>query len=494
MVPRAVLMKSGLVSINTARQNISKIAVLVNTARQVNAAHSKTTVNAARPMSYLSKTTHSTVKRPIHKNTSFKNRNMSYLTNYEEIDGGYVAFGGNPKEGKITGKVNAGDSNVKAKTINEEVQLHALVDDKKIIITESTVRRDLQLEDAEGIDCLPNSTIFEQLTLIGSKTTALNEFSSTMASAIICLATKNEAVYKELGDSLVRAATTASNLEAEQDSGNITKTRSKATPNESSFLGTTSGGSPRYQETIGDTIAQTRFENVSKHSNDSTISSTVNVAGTNKVNVVGSKTSIELPFDQNMPALEDVSIFDFSRDYEDDVVVANINNLGTRIHKDHPLDQIKEEGYVSQPLGFEDPDFPDRVYKVEKALYGLHQAPKAWYETLSTYVLDNEFQRGKIDKTIFIKRYKGDILLVQVYVDDIIFGSTKKELCVAFEKLMHEKFHMSSMDTNYRINSYWDLQKFRFTEAKTASAPMETQKPLLKDENGEEVDVLCIGQ
>ncbi|GKB23650.1 putative ribonuclease H-like domain-containing protein, partial [Tanacetum coccineum] len=96
--------------------------------------------------------------------------------------------------------------------------------------------------------------------------------------------------------------------------------------------------------------------------------------------------------------------------------------------------KIEKEVYVCQPPGFEDPDFPDRVYKVEKALYGLHQAPRAWYETLSTYLLDNEFQRGKIDKTLFIKRYKGDILLVQVYVDDIIFGLTKKELCNAFEK------------------------------------------------------------
>ncbi|GJS94623.1 putative ribonuclease H-like domain-containing protein [Tanacetum coccineum] len=69
--------------------------------------------------------------------------------------------------------------------------------------------------------------------------------------------------------------------------------------------------------------------------------------------------------------------------------------------------KIKEEVYVSQPPGFEDPYFPDRVYKVEKALYGLHQAPRAWYETFSTYLLDNEFQRGKIDKTLFIKRHKG---------------------------------------------------------------------------------------
>ncbi|GJU24098.1 hypothetical protein Tco_1162719 [Tanacetum coccineum] len=172
------------------------------------------------------------------------------------------------------------------KTINREQQLHALVDGKKVIITESTVRRDLQLEDEEGVDCLPNATIFEQLALMGPKTTAWNEFSSTMASAIICLATNqkfnfskfifesmtrnlenvfgkilmypsgptenvaDEAVHKELGDSLVRAATTASSLEAEQDSGNITKTRSKATPNESSSLGTTSGGNTLRSEDI----------------------------------------------------------------------------------------------------------------------------------------------------------------------------------------------------------------------------------------------------
>ncbi|GJS89167.1 uncharacterized mitochondrial protein-like protein [Tanacetum coccineum] len=117
------------------------------------------------------------------------------------------------------------------------------------------------------------------------------------------------------------------------------------------------------------------------------------------------------------------------------------------------------------------------------------------------------FQRGKIDKTIFIKRYKGDILLVQVYVDDIIFGSTKKELCDAFEKLMHEKFQMSSMGEltfflGLQVKQKKDVifisqdkyvgeisKKVGFTKVKTASTPIETQKPLLKDENGEEVNV-----
>ncbi|GJR49086.1 retrovirus-related pol polyprotein from transposon TNT 1-94 [Tanacetum coccineum] len=262
----------------------------------------------------------------------------------------------------LLGKVNAARHNLLL------LVLQALVDRKKIIITEATVRRDLQLEDADGIDYLPNATIFEQLTLMGAKTTAWNEFSSTMASAIICLATNqkfnfskyifesmvknldsagkflmyprfvqvfldnqlegminhnriyiatshtkkvfanmkrqgkdfsgrvtplkqrprkpkrkdteipqssvhvesvaDEAVYEERDDSLERATTTATGLDAEQDRYNISKTQSKATPNEPSSIGTSSGGGPKRQDTMGDTIAQTRFENVSKFSNN----------------------------------------------------------------------------------------------------------------------------------------------------------------------------------------------------------------------------------
>nr|GEU31800.1 putative ribonuclease H-like domain-containing protein [Tanacetum cinerariifolium] len=115
------------------------------------------------------------------------------------------------------------------------------------------------------------------------------------------------------------------------------------------------------------------------------------------------------------------------------------------VKSDFLYENIKEEVCVCQPPGFEDPDFSDKVYKVEKALYRLHQASRAWYETLSTYLLDNGFQRGMIDKTLFRKRDKSDIMLVQVYVDDIIFGSTRKEMCTEFEKMTHKKFQMSSM-------------------------------------------------
>nr|GEU40286.1 hypothetical protein [Tanacetum cinerariifolium] len=139
---------------------------------------------------------------------------------------------------------------------------------------------------------------------------------------------------------------------------------------------------------------------------------------------------------------------------------------------------IKEEVYVCQPPGFEDPDYPDKVYKVEKALYRLHQALRAWYETLAKYILENGFHRGKIDQTLFIKRQKDDILLVQVYVDDIIFGSTKKELCTEFEELMHDKFQMSSMG---ELTFFLGLQ--------SASTPMDKEKALLKDLDGDDVDV-----
>nr|GEV21737.1 hypothetical protein [Tanacetum cinerariifolium] len=168
---------------------------------------------------------------------------------------------------------------------------------------------------------------------------------------------------------------------------------------------------------------------------------------------------------------------------------------------------IEEEVYVCQPPGFEDPDHPDKVYKVVKALYGLHQAPRAWYETLANYLLENGFQRGKIEQTLFIKRQKGDILLVQIYVDDTIFGATNKDLCKSFEKLMKDKFQMSLIGEltfflGLQVKQKKDgifisqdkyvakiLRKFGLTERKSASTPIDTEKPLLKDPDGKDVDV-----
>nr|GEX58803.1 hypothetical protein [Tanacetum cinerariifolium] len=134
---------------------------------------------------------------------------------------------------------------------------------------------------------------------------------------------------------------------------------------------------------------------------------------------------------------------------------------------------IEEEVNVYQPPRFEDPDHPDKVYKVVNALYDLHQAPRAWYETLATYLLENGFQRGTIDQTLFIKKQKGDILLVQIYVDDIILVKQKKDgIFISQDKYVAEI-----------------LRKFGLTEGKSASTLIDIEKPLLKDPDGEDVDV-----
>nr|GEX89302.1 hypothetical protein [Tanacetum cinerariifolium] len=104
---------------------------------------------------------------------------------------------------------------------------------------------------------------------------------------------------------------------------------------------------------------------------------------------------------------------------------------------------LKEEVYVNQPDGFVDPYHPDKVYRLKKALYGLKQAIRAWYDELSTFLVSKGFSKGSIDPTLFITKHRGDILLVQIYVDDVIFGSTNPKLLKQFEKLMHSKFEMS---------------------------------------------------
>ncbi|GKA81343.1 putative ribonuclease H-like domain-containing protein [Tanacetum coccineum] len=611
MVPRAVLMKFDLVSVNTARQ--------------VNAAHSKATENTARPKLHFSKTTHSIVKRPIHKKTTFKNSNfnqrvntvkdknvnaarpkavvnaarpkavvnvvkgnnvnaikastcwvwkpktkvldhvsehnnasitlkkfnygnpevdlqdqgvidsgcsrhmtwnMSYLTHYEEIDRGYVAFGGNPKGEKITGKdhLDKFDGNA-----DEGFFIGYSLNSKAFRVFNSRTRiveENLHIRSSEStpnvvgsgpdwlfdIDALTRTMNYEPI-VTGTRS---NGFADTKASD------NADDGSKPLSD----------------DGKKVDKDSRKDIEG----------------------IDQENEDNVNNTNN-------VNVANINEVNVVGGKTSIELLLDPNMSELEDYSIFED----DEDVVIRDLQSaIQTRRmsknleehgfvstiqqrtnHKDlqnclnkkdergivirnkarlvaqgytqeegidydvlfapvarieaimlflayasfkdfvvYQMDvksaflygKIEKKVYVCQPPGFEDPDFPDRVYKVEKALYGLHQAPRAWYETLSTYLLDNEFQRGKIDKTLFIKRYKGDILLVQVYVDDIIFGSTKKELLQVEQK--KDGIFISE-------DKYVDevLKKIRFTKVNIASTLIETQKPLLKDENGKEVDV-----
>ncbi|GJW44569.1 retrovirus-related pol polyprotein from transposon TNT 1-94 [Tanacetum coccineum] len=106
---------------------------------------------------------------------------------------------------------------------------------------------------------------------------------------------------------------------------------------------------------------------------------------------------------------------------------------------------LKEEVYVAQPDDFVDPDHLEKVYRLRKDLYGLNQAPRAWYDELSNFLMSKGFTKGTINPTLFTIRYGEDIILVQIYVDDIIFGSTNSKFSKRFEKLMHSRFEMSLM-------------------------------------------------
>ncbi|GJW42316.1 putative ribonuclease H-like domain-containing protein [Tanacetum coccineum] len=566
MVPRAVLMKYGLVSINTARQ--------------VNAAHTETAVNAARPLSYLSKIAQSTVKRPTHKNTTFKNSNpqidlqdqgvinsgcsrhmignMSYLTDYEEIDGGYVAFGGNPKGGKITGKgtIKTGNLDFENVYFVRELKFNLfsvsqMCDKKNSVL----------FNDTECIVLSPNFKLIDESQVLLRVPRKNNMYSVDLKNIVpkgglTCLfakATSDESKlwHRRLGHLNFK---TMNKLVK----GNLVRgLPSKLFENDQTCVACQKGKQHRascksktensislplhllHMDLFGPTFVKslmkkmyclvvtddysrftwvfflatkdetsgilksfiTGIENLVDHKvkkvdedprkdsecndqeKEDIVNNTnnVNAASTNEVNAVGGKTCIELPFDPNMPALEDYSYltpqemmkmmdepkkvihalkdpswieamqeellqFKNKKD-EREIVIKNKARLVAQGYiqeegidydevfapvarieairlflayasfKDFVVYQmdvksaflygkIEKEVYVCQPLGFKDPDFPDRVYKVEKALYGLRQAPRAW-----------------------------------------------------------------------------------FTEVKTASTPIETQKPLLKDENGEEVDV-----
>ena len=167
---------------------------------------------------------------------------------------------------------------------------------------------------------------------------------------------------------------------------------------------------------------------------------------------------------------------------------------------------IKENVYVEQPPLFSHEKYPDHVFKLQKALYGLKQAPRAWYERLKTYLLESGFEIGKVDTTLFIKRNKTDILVVQIYVDDIIFGSTNKNLCDDFANIINSEFEMSHMgELNYflglQIKQLNDgifiyqekyckdlITRFGMNNTVSKPTPMSTSVHLEKDENSKDVE------
>ncbi|GJZ86640.1 putative ribonuclease H-like domain-containing protein [Tanacetum coccineum] len=530
MAPRAVLMKTGLRPLNTARP--------------VNTAHPKTIVYSARPMSHFSKSAQSTVKRPYQIKTALTNENfiqkvntakgsfytagpnsavvnvvrenqghpqkedqgyvdsgcsrhmtgnMSYLSDFKEFDGRYVTFGGGAKGGKITCKGTL-------KTIVVGTNSNDLVGTEESIGTGYSSKETGSSQDYILMLLWKDGSLFDS-----SSKNASNDEPQPSSDA----GKKDDEVTN-----VPLEATHADFFgdETELDMSNITTTYLvPTTPN------TRLHKDHSLNHVIGDVqsvepkkvIQALTYPSWIEAMQDDLLQNKKDERGIvirNKERLVADGYTQEERIDYDevfapVARIEAIRLFLAYASFKDFVVYQ------MDVKSAFLYGMIEEEVYVCQPPEFEDPEFPDIVYKVEKALYGLHQAPRSWYETLSTYLLDNGFQRGKIDNTLFIKRVKGDILLVQVYVDDIIFGFTRNEMCTEFEKMMHKKFQMSFMGeltfflglqvtqkydgTFISQDKYVDeiLKKFGFSTVKTASTPMETLKPLLKDAEAEDVDV-----
>nr|GEV52336.1 hypothetical protein [Tanacetum cinerariifolium] len=715
-----VLIKSGLKTLNTARQNSSRAAVSVNTARPINTAYIRATVNSARPVSNVFNKAHSHVKRPFNKFTTNKNsifnqkvnivrgnvttvgpkavvsdnkgnkanaikgnpkqdlkdkgvidsgcsrhmtENISYLTDYEEINRGFVAFRGNSKRGKITGKgkIRTGKLDFEDVYFIKKLKFNLfsvlqMCDKKNSVLFTDTkyvvLSPDFKLTDESHVllkvPRKDNMYSFDLKNIVSKggienlidlrvkvircdnetefKNRVMNQFCEMKVNTacyvknkVLIIKPHNKTPYelfigrkpalsfmRPFGYpvTILNTINHLGKFDEKADEGffvgyftnskafrvfnsrtmiveeNLHVKFSENTPN-------IAGSRPNW---LFDINALTKSMNykpiiVGNQSNGSTCTKACDDAGEeekkdDEVNVVGAKTSITLPDDPNMPNLEEIV---YSNDDEHVGAKDDMNNLNTfihvspilttRVHKDHPVEQIigdlhsapqtrrmtksvtdhepkktlvdlpyrkraigtkliyknkkdergivvrnkarlvaqgytqeegiyydevfdpvarieairlflahasfkdfvvyqmdvksaflygkiKEKVYVCQPPGFEDPEFPDRVYKVEKALYGLHQAHRTW-----------------------------------------------KEMCTEFEKMMHKKFQMSSMgeltiflglqvtqkDDGIFISQdkYVDeiLKKFSFLTVKTTSTPMETLKPLMKDENAEDVDV-----
>ncbi|GJR76080.1 putative ribonuclease H-like domain-containing protein [Tanacetum coccineum] len=605
MIPQAVLMRYGL--------------KLLNIARPVNTAHLKGTVNGARPVfnndtTARPKAVVSTVKRNL-VNIVLGNEgnpeqelqeqgvidsgcsrhmtgNMSYLSYYEEIDGGYVAFGGDPRGGKITDKGTI-------RTVPRKNNMYS-VDLKNIVPSGGLTCLFAKATLDESKLCLENFLLSSSLCPVTILNTLdhLGKFDgkddegffvgySVTSKAFRVFNTRTMIVEERLHITFLENKPNVAGMD--QLARNVVgQAGKKKVPGKDYILLPLWAADPPFSSVpksspndgfkpLGDDQERSsedsrkedrdlraKFERlvdkekeISTNSTNSvyTASSPVIVARLSFVNADGSPfvAATSLLDDPRMPHLEDIGSFEYTNDAEDVGAKADLNNLDTiisispipttRVHKDHHILQFKlqkvwilvdlpkgrkairtkwvyrnkkdergivirnkarlvaqghtqeegidydevfalvarieairiflayasfkdfvvyqmdvkssflygnieEEVYVCQLPGFEDLDFPNIVYKVEKALYGLHQAPRAWD--------------------------KSDILLVQVYVDDIIFGSTMKEMCHEFEMMMHKKFPMSSMgELTFFLDSkhtYGDSQDFA------------------QDEKGEDVD------
>nr|GEV88659.1 hypothetical protein [Tanacetum cinerariifolium] len=531
--------------------------------------------------------------------------NISYLFYFEEINGGYVAFGGNPKGGKITGiKSEFSIARTPQQNRVAERKNRTLIEAARTMLADSllpipfwaeAVNTPCYVQNRVLVTKPCNKTPYELLLVaarnqpnssagiqgnfnagtVGKGTVFTQQYVLLPLWSTSSKDPQNTNVDASFDDkeneSEVHVSLSSSNKKKKHDEKAKKEAKGKSPVELSSGVRDLNDEFEEFyvNNTNRDNAASTPVIVVEPNSTNNT--NIFNAADPSN-NVVSSTFEIsrkssfvdpsQYPNNPNMPALEGII---YSDDEEDVGANTDLSNLETsitvspistnRVHKDHPVTQIiddlslapqtrsmirmvNEQGHTQEEgMDYEEvfalvarieakrlflayASFMDfMVYHMdvksaflygtieEEVICGLPQAPRAWYETLSNYLLENGFQKGKIDQTLFIKKHKGDIFLIQVYVDDIIFRSTNKDLYKAFKKLMKDKFQMSSMgeltfflglQVKQKDNGIFIsqdkyvakiLRKFGLTDGKSASTPIDTEKPLLKDPNGEDVDV-----
>nr|GEV52911.1 hypothetical protein [Tanacetum cinerariifolium] len=435
--------------------------------------------------------------------------NMSYLSDFKELNGGYVAFGGNPKGGKISGNGIENQLSLKVKIIKSDNgtefknnDLHQFCGMKRIKKEFSVPRTPQQ----NGIAKRKNRTLIEAArTMLADSLLPIPFWAEAVNTACyvqnIMLLTKPQKrplmnFYMNTdGDSVFSETEPEFEGRKPESEVNVSSSGSAQSKKHDDKTKREAKGKSYVESLTEYRNLSAEFEDFSNNSinENNAVDTLVPVVGQLSPNITSTFSAVVPSNAAASPTHEKAIctkwVFRNKKD-ERGIVVKNKAQLASFMgFMVYQMDvksalmygTIEEEVYVCQPLGFEDPDYPDKVYKVVKALYGLHQAPRAWQ--------------------------KGDILLVQIYVDDIIFGSTNKDLCKAFEKLMKDKFQMSSMGEltfflGLQVKQKKDrifishgkyvaeiLRKFGLTDGKSASTPIDTEKPLLKDPDGEDVDV-----
>ncbi|GJU75950.1 putative ribonuclease H-like domain-containing protein [Tanacetum coccineum] len=542
--------------VNTARSYITPVNTVrprvINTARQ-----NRTSVNAARANMFNVVKPSACWGKPQHNDKGFVDSgcsrhmtgNIAYLSDFKQFDGGYVAFRGGAYGGKISGKGTLKTANL---DFEDVFFVRYSLSSKAFRVYNTRTKR---VEENLHIGFLENKPMIEGtgpkwLFDIDTLTQSMNYVPVSAGTVSNISAGTSEVNSQECIVMPIWKDTSYFDSPTENVDNGEPKTADDAQKQDEDGLN-------------NENAEQERFSDDSSSKDVNAVGQQVNTAspdlntGSLELNVVGPSVSTASPNEED------------STEEEPEVDLGNITNSyivpttpNTRIHKDHPIDNvigevlkptseqgflsdvyeqkthdtlntfwilvdlpngkkaigtkwvfrnkkdergivirnkarfsvlnkrecksaflygtIEEEVYVTQPPGFKDPDHPDKVYKVVKALYGLHQAPRAWYETLANYLLS---------------------------MDDIIFGSTNKELCTGFEKLMKDKFQMSSMGEltfflGLQVQQKEDgifisqdkyvaeiLKKFNYSDVKSASTPVDLEKPLVKDGDADDVDV-----